>query len=96
MGKSRVAPMKQIIIPRLELTAVTVAVRTDKMLKSELDVEITDSVFWSDSMAVLRYINNSSSRFQTFLANRLSVIHDGSNLEQWHYVATKLYPADIA
>lgn len=32
IGKSRVAPLKQITIPRLELNAATVAVRIDKML----------------------------------------------------------------
>ncbi|XP_060566919.1 uncharacterized protein LOC132725749 [Ruditapes philippinarum] len=96
IGKSRVAPMKQITVPRLELTTATVAVRTDKMLKSEIDIKLDESVFWTDSMAVLRFIENSSARFQTFVANRLSVIHDGSNPEQWRYIPTKINPGDIA
>ncbi|XP_060605456.1 uncharacterized protein LOC132757974 [Ruditapes philippinarum] len=96
IGKSRVSPLKQVTIPRLELTAATVAVRTDKMLKSEIDFQLNDSVFWTDSMSVIRYIRNTSSRFRTFVANRLSVIHEGSNPDQWHYVSTKLNPADVA
>ncbi|XP_014665117.1 PREDICTED: uncharacterized protein LOC106807320 [Priapulus caudatus] len=96
MGKSRVAPLKQTTIPRLELTAATVAVRTDKMLKGELDIPIDRTVFWTDSMAVLRYIWNTTSRFHTFVANRLTVIHGGSLPSDWRYVNTKLNPADLA
>jgi len=96
MGKSRVAPLKQITIPRLELTAATVAVRTNKMLMDELDIQIDRTFFWTDSMSVLRYIWNTSTRFHTFVANRLSVIHDGSVPSEWRYVNTELNPADHA
>ena len=52
MGKARVTPLKPVTIPRLELTASTVAVRTNKMLLRELDIPIDRSVFWTDSMSV--------------------------------------------
>lgn len=88
--------IKQTTIPRLELTAATVAVRTDKMLKSELDVPIDETVFWTDSMAVIRDIRNTSSRFHTFVANRLAVIHEGSLPDDWRYINTEQNPADLA
>lgn len=69
MGKSRVAPLKHTTIPRLELTAATVAVRTNKMLLTELDMPIDRVVFWTDSMAVLCYIQNRTGIFHTFVAN---------------------------
>ncbi len=47
-------------------------------------------------MCVLRYINNDVTRYKTFVANRLSVIREGSNVNQWNYVSTKDNPADIA
>ena len=31
-----------------------------------------------------------------FLANRVQLIHDNSNTNQWHYVDTKCNPADDA
>ena len=44
-GKSRVAPIKYISIPRLELTAATLSVKVSKMLKEEFDMEINSEVF---------------------------------------------------
>ncbi|VDI00951.1 Hypothetical predicted protein [Mytilus galloprovincialis] len=96
MGKSRVTPLKQVTIPRLELTAATVAVRTNKMILKELEIPVQRSYFWIDSMTVLRYIKNTTSRFHTFVANRLAVIHEGSNIFDWRYISTKLNPADLA
>ena len=54
LGKSRVAPTKVVTIPRLELTAATLAVRLDVMLKDELDIDIQKTYFWTDSSAVLQ------------------------------------------
>lgn len=45
VGKFLVAPLKQTTIPRLELTAATAAVPTDKMLKGELDMQIDCTVY---------------------------------------------------
>jgi hypothetical protein len=96
MSKSGVAPLKQITIPRMELAAATVAIRVDKMLKKELGPEILfeKSIFFTDSTTILKYIRNKSTRFKTFVANRLQVIHDGSDPSQWGYIETKVNPAD--
>ena len=94
LGKSRLALIRQMTIPRLELSAAVIAVRMDRMLSRELSLEIQDSVFWTDSMIVLQYIYSCSKRFQTFVANRLSVIHDGSTPRQWRKVGTKENPSD--
>eukprot|EP00795_Rhopilema_esculentum_P008763 gene8763-biopygen9751 len=95
-AKSRLAPLKRITIPRLELTAAALAVKIDTMLKNELEICIHKSMFWTDSTSVLRYINNKDKRFHTFVANRITVIHEGSDPEQWRYVPTKSNPADDA
>jgi hypothetical protein len=94
MGKARVAPLKQVSIPRLELTAATVATKVNTMLLKELAIPVNETYFWTDSMTVLRYINNESTRFQTFVANRLAVIRDASKSTQWNYIKSEVNPAD--
>ncbi|KAK7886828.1 hypothetical protein WMY93_026449 [Mugilogobius chulae] len=48
-GKARVTPLKQVTIPRLELTAAVLAVRMDNMLRAELQLSLESSIFWTDS-----------------------------------------------
>ena len=96
IAKSRLTPVKPITIPRLELSAAAVAVRLDRMIRSELDVHVSNSFFWTDSTAVLRYVKNENKRFQTFVANKVAVIHAGSTPKQWFYIDTLQNPADDA
>ena len=96
MGKSRVASMKKITIPRLELSAAALAVRQDKVIRQELDIPIIKSVFWTDSTSVLKFIRNRDKRFHTFVANRIALILDGSEESSWNYVPSKDNPADEA
>ena len=94
MAKSRLAPLKKVTIPRLELMAATLASRLDGIIRQELDVLISKSTFWTDSTIVLRYVKNEDKRFQTFVANRVATIRNNSEPSQWHHVDTCLNPAD--
>ena len=96
MSKARVVPLKRITIPRLELCAAIVSVRLDKMIKRELELAVDRSFFWTDATSVLKYVGNSHTRLHTFVANRLSQIHDCSSPSQWRYVPSKLNPDDDA
>lgn len=71
VGKARVAPLKQITIPRLELTAAVLALRVDAMLRKELQWQLERMMFWTDSTTVLKYIFSETRRFHTFVANSL-------------------------
>ncbi|KAK7930431.1 hypothetical protein WMY93_006826 [Mugilogobius chulae] len=96
MGKARVAPLKTVTIPRMELIAATMASRMDVLWRKELHMSLQDSVFWTDSASVLKYIKNETSRFKIFVANRVSEILKSSQPEQWRYVDTASNPADAA
>ena len=45
MARNRVAPLKRLSIPRLELQAAVLAVRLYCVVKQELTVNIKDSIF---------------------------------------------------
>ena len=49
VGKSRVAQLKFLSIPRLELTAATLSVKVSRTIKEEIDVHINDEIFWTNS-----------------------------------------------
>lgn len=96
LAKSRVTPLKQMTIPRLELAAATLAVKVDKMLQKELHMDLENSTFWTDSTTVLKYIHNETKRYYTYVANRIAVIHSLSRVHQWRFVSSGDNPADDA
>ncbi|KAK7880408.1 hypothetical protein WMY93_032954 [Mugilogobius chulae] len=53
--------------------------KMDTMIKAELGVPLQESVFWTDSTSVLKYVNNEDRRFHTFVANRIATIRDLSD-----------------
>ena len=95
MSKSRVAPIKSITIPRLELQAAVLSAKVDSSLLEELELTLAPSYFWTDSEIVLRYIRNESRRFHIFVANRVSLIHQLTAVEQWNFVPGNQNPADL-
>ena len=95
-SKSRLAPLKPTTIPRLELAAAVEAVKLDKLLKKELQVPFQESVYWSDSMIVLWYLQQEDKRYQTYVANRVAAIQEHTTQSQWRYVDSASNPADDA
>jgi len=66
-GKARVAPLKPVTIPRLELTAALVSARVSETLTRELEYDTIDEIFWTDSQVVLGYIKSDARRFHTYV-----------------------------
>ena len=95
ISKAWLAPIREISIPRLELTAAVISVKLSRMIRDELDLTVNKVVYWTDSTLVLKCINNETKRFHTFESNnQLTIIHDGSTPQQWHYVNREDNPAD--
>ena len=94
MSKTRLAPIKTVSLPRLELNAAVIGVRLYKVIIKEIDLPINEIFFWTDSMLVLQYIRDANHRFKVFVANRVTEIGEQTNPEQWNYVEGKSNPAD--
>ncbi|GFW25913.1 integrase catalytic domain-containing protein [Trichonephila clavipes] len=86
-SKSRVSPLKQISIPRLELCGAVLATKLMKKVMEALNFHITAVHFWSNSTIVISWIHRESRELKTFVANRVSKIHQLSSRDQWHRIA---------
>ena len=95
-GKDMVAPLKQLIIPRMELAAAVLAVGVEVQLQRELDLPLEQSVFWSDSTSVLCYLGSEKAQFKIFAVNRVAFIRENTTPSQWNFVPGHLNPADDA
>ena len=90
------SPLKPITIPRLELTAATVAAKVAHMVKKQISIENLSEFYWTDSQIVLGYIYNETRRFRIFVANRVQQIRDYTNQNHWKYIETESNPSDAA
>ena len=52
--------------------------------------------FWTDIEVVLGYIRNKSRKFKVFVANKIEMIRDHTDIHQWHYTGTKDNSADYS
>ena len=95
MGKCRVAPLRFVTIPRLELAGGVLGCQLRQFLVRELDTKFDRIRMWSDSMVVLSCIRNRKTRFKTYVANRLSYIHGATDVSDWSYVPSQDNPADV-
>lgn len=94
---SGVAPLKQLCIARLELSAAPTGAQLSKLIKSELTVSIDRTFLWSDSTVVITWLHSESCRYKAFVANKIVEILKLTSVGEWRYVDPKTNPAnDIA
>ncbi|XP_053685940.1 uncharacterized protein LOC128735483 [Sabethes cyaneus] len=94
-AKSRVAPLKTVTIPRLELRAAELlTVLVVKVIKT-LELDITKVTLWSDSQITLAWLKKPLNTLEVFVRNRVVKINNSTGAYEWKYINTKQNPADV-
>ncbi|GBM74147.1 hypothetical protein AVEN_216157-1 [Araneus ventricosus] len=75
-SKSRVTPIKEVSIPRLELCAAELLSKLIVKVQSSLDLEIHGVHLYSDSTVVLAWIATPPLALKVFVANRVTKIQN--------------------
>ena len=93
-ARSRVSPLKQLTIPRLELQAAVFASRLAKSIQEESRIQFKYVKSFTDSTITLAWIQSPSRSFKPFVSSRVGEIQSNSDPNQWKHIPSEDNVAD--
>ncbi|UYV72138.1 hypothetical protein LAZ67_9001944 [Cordylochernes scorpioides] len=94
-ARNRLATIKRITIPRLELLACLIGARLLVHVLENLEESPEKIHCWTDSSPALYWIQQQQENWAQFVSNRVKEITTLTKSEDWNHVAGEHNPADL-
>ena len=96
-AKTRIAPLKKVTIPRLELLSALLLSRLISSVNNALEpeIEISEVICHTDSQVALCWIQGKDKEWRQFVQNRVMEIRALVPCDSWRHCPGVKNPADI-
>ncbi|XP_067951010.1 uncharacterized protein [Watersipora subatra] len=94
LAKSRIAPLKKLSTPQLELNGAVLAKRGRETILKEMRYNFDKVVHLTDSETVLCMLAKTSTRFKLYEGVRVGEVQAGTNSDEWKWVDGNSNTAD--